>query len=213
MIMMSGFSSHKCWVNKWYYPPPSLVVVCACRCFILSLSLSCFSSLSHFSVLSLSVSFSLTPIRSDKVFLKADKTTNIYKVSKEEYNKLLTENITKDYKKTTEKAVDKCNIEASKIAHTLKLERRIEAHGENKAFITLKDHKENFRDRPKCRLINPAKSQIGKISKQILEQLNKKIREKAGLQQWRSTAEALDWFNAITHKSRKRFLQLDIVEF
>ena len=151
--------------------------------------------------------------KSDKVFLMADKTTNIYKVTTDEYNKLLTENITKDYKKTTEQTLNKCNQEASKIAHTLKLERRIETHGENKAFITIKDHKENFRDRPKCRLINPAKSQIGKISKQILEQLNKKIREKTGLQQWRSTAEALHWFNAITHKHRKRFLQLDIVEF
>ena len=151
--------------------------------------------------------------KSDKVFLMADKTTNIYKVSKDDYNKLLKENITKDYTRTSEQTVHTCNQEASKIAHTLKLDRRIEAHSENNAYITLKDHKPDFRDRPKCRLINPAKTQIGRISKQLLEKLNKQIREKTGLQQWRSTSDALDWFNKIESKQNKKFLQLDIVEF
>ena len=151
--------------------------------------------------------------KSDKIFLLADKTTNIYKVSPEQYNKLLTENITKDYKSSTEGAVHACNQQASKIAHTLKLERRIEAQSENSAYITLKDHKEDFRDRPKCRLINPAKSEIGKISKQLLEEINMKIRIKTGLQQWRSTSEVLSWFNTLPHKNNLKFLQLDIVEF
>jgi hypothetical protein len=35
-------------------------------------------------------------------------------------------------------------------------------------FISLKDHKENFVNNPKCRLINPAKSgESGKLSKII----------------------------------------------
>ena len=93
------------------------------------------------------------------------------------------------------------------------MDRRIEAQSENGAYITLKDHKEDFRDRPKCRLINPAKSQIGKISKQLLEEINMKIRIKTGLQQWRSTAEVLSWFKALQHKRSIKFLQLDIVEF
>ena len=151
--------------------------------------------------------------RSDKVFLLADKTTNIYKVSKDDYNKLLTENITKDYKRTSDQTVHACNKEASKIAQTLKLDRRMESHSEKNAYITLKDHKPDFRDRPKCRLINPAKSQMGRVSKQLLEKLNMQIREKAGLQQWRSTSEALTWFDALTGKQNKKFLQLDIVEF
>ena len=40
------------------------------------------------------------------------------------------------------------------------------------AFISLKDHKENFENNPKCRLINPAKSDSGKISKLILDKIN-----------------------------------------
>ena len=34
-------------------------------------------------------------------FIPADKTNNLYKLSKDKYNKLLTDNITKSYKKQT----------------------------------------------------------------------------------------------------------------
>ena len=151
--------------------------------------------------------------KSDKVFLMADKTTNIYKVKPEEYKKLLTENITKDYRKSSENSIRKVNKEAKKIAEKLKIEDRIEMHGDNSAFITIKDHKPHFEDNPKCRLINPAKSDMGKVSKQILEKLNKEIRETTGLKQWRSTQDALAWFNQLPEKKHLKFLQLDIVEF
>ena len=42
-------------------------------------------------------------LQSDKVIVPADKTNNLYKVSVNNYNKLLTENITKSYKKATKK--------------------------------------------------------------------------------------------------------------
>ena len=45
-----------------------------------------------------------------------------------------------------------------------------------KAFISLKDHKPDFENHPKCRLINPAKSQLGKVSKAILDKINNIIR-------------------------------------
>ena len=37
--------------------------------------------------------------RSDKVYVPADKTTNMYKVRKDKYERLLTNSITADYKK------------------------------------------------------------------------------------------------------------------
>ena len=49
-------------------------------------------------------------------------------------------------------------------------------HEKREAFISLKDHKENFQNNPKCRLINPAKSDSGKISKPILDKLSTKLR-------------------------------------
>ncbi|MCP3849480.1 MAG: hypothetical protein GY694_04465 [Gammaproteobacteria bacterium] len=65
----------------------------------------------------------------------------------------------------------------------------------------------------KCRLINPAKSNIGKISQNILQKINDNIRKTLNLQQWRSTTEALNWFKTLEHKTRLKFLQLDIVDF
>ena len=80
-------------------------------------------------------------------------------------------------------------------------------------FITLKDHKENFMNDPKCRLINPAKSQVGIISKKIIQNINAKIREKTNLKQWQSTKQVLEWFKKIENKKESTFLQLDIKEY
>ena len=83
-------------------------------------------------------------------------------------------------------------MEAKHIAEQLKLDDRIEQAAEQKAFnialnilyhkealyekafIMLKDHKPNFPNNIKCRLINSAKSNLGKISKQILQKLTAK---------------------------------------
>ena len=98
--------------------------------------------------------------KSKKLFVLADKTTNIYEMEPDEYKKLLSENITKDYMKTNVTEVKKTSKEAKKIAESLKLDDRIEDQSEKSAFITLKDHKDDFPNRKKCRLINPAKTQI-----------------------------------------------------
>lgn len=145
--------------------------------------------------------------------LAADKTTNIYKVSGNDYKKLLLDNVTKDYQQTTYSTVNEINDEAREIAEELKLGDRIEVFSEACAFVTIKDHKEHFERDKKCRLINPAKSQIGRISKQLLQKINKETREVTGLTQWQSTKAALDWFKKIPNKKRMRFMQMDICEF
>ena len=106
---------------------------------------------------------------STSLYVPADKTTNLYKLQTESYKKLLNDNITKDYKKTemsTKRSIDQ---EAKKIANALQLDERIECLVERETFITLKDHKENFENNPKCRLLNPAKSEIGRVSKAYLQ--------------------------------------------
>ena len=37
---------------------------------------------------------------------------------------------------------------------------------------------DNFQNKPTCRLINPAKSEIGRLSKHILENINTTVRQK-----------------------------------
>ena len=108
-----------------------------------------------------------------EVLVNADKSTNTYKMNKNAYNRYLTENITKTYKKNNKNKVNRINSEAKRIAEKLKLDDRIQQLQETEAFISVKDHKEGFPNSPSFRLINPSKSEIGKISKHILNKINK----------------------------------------
>ena len=71
----------------------------------------------------------------------------------------------------------------------------------------------NFHTDTKCRLINPAKSEMGKVSSNMLKEINEPVRLETGLKQWRSTQEALSWFQEIEDKNSYEFTQLDIVDF
>ena len=151
--------------------------------------------------------------KSKNLIIPADKTSNMYEVPVEKYNKLLKDNITKQYKKVDDKVIDDINKEAKKVTKKLDISDRVEKMPKKDAFITLKDHKQNFSLNPQCRLINPTKSEVGKISKIMLQNINSKIREKSGLQQWQSTNQAIEWFNSIENKQSKEFIQCDIESF
>ena len=92
---------------------------------------------------------------SPSIFVPADKTANMYEMPPDNYKKLLYENITKTYKKSTSRLENSINMEAKYIAKKIKLDDRIECLAKTPAFITLKYHKENFRTSHPCRLINP----------------------------------------------------------
>ena len=81
------------------------------------------------------------------------------------------------------------------------------------AFISLKDHKENFENNPKCRLTNPAKTDSGKISKLILDKLNTHLRSILNVNQWRNTQNVIECFGNIKEKTRHSFISFDIVDF
>lgn len=51
--------------------------------------------------------------------------------------------------------------------------------------MTLKGHKQNFRTNPKWRLINPTKSEQGKVSR-MLERIKSELRKKFGENQWKT---------------------------
>ena len=105
----------------------------------------------------------------------ADKTTNLYELEKTQCDKLLHSSITSTYKKADEKVIDDINLEVKELATSLNIEDRMECLAKQ-AFITLKDHKENFKNNPTCRLINPAKSEMGLVSKQISERIITEMR-------------------------------------
>ena len=95
----------------------------------------------------------------------------------------------------------------------LNLADRINLTPEREAFITLKDHKPNFKNNPTCRLINPAKSEIGKVTKQLLDRINQKVIASIGVNQWKNTSSVLTWFNNIPNKDQYSFIAFDVVDF
>ena len=120
------------------------------------------------------------------VFIFPDKTNNIYKAPSEQYKKLLKGNVTKTYKKSTERFEKSINLEAKNIAKKLQLAERVECLAKNPAFITLKDHKENFQASLPCQLINASKSELGKVSKVKLEKINQALIKNLDVNQWKN---------------------------
>ena len=150
---------------------------------------------------------------SSEIIVKADKSSNLYKVPVDSYKKLVDDNVTATYKLSSDSEVKKVNREAAKISKKLKIHERVDRYIESNAFVTIKDHKENFPGRVQCRLLNPAKSNIGKISKKILADAVKKIKVKAEVNLWRNSTEVIDWFSKIQNKRNVSFLKFDVVQF
>ena len=162
------------------------------------------------------VSDDLKKIRkSGKVAVPADKTTNLYLLNRSEYEKLLRDNVTKTYKKAEPDREKDINKTSAKLAHTLEIDDRVQQFTTQQCFITLKDHKSNFRNNPQCRLINPAKNELGKISKKITDDKITEILSSinTSLNLWKNTAQVIEWFNTSPKGEKSRFIQFDIVEF
>ena len=150
---------------------------------------------------------------SKNIFVSADKTQNFYEVTKENYDRLLLQNVTKTYRKSERDLPDKINREAKKIAKSYKIDDKLDQINEQQCFITVKDHKEDFRTNPKYRLINPTKSEMGKLSKSILDKVNKNLKDLLMLNQWKDKDAVIDWFKGIENKSNCTFVVFDIEEF
>ena len=82
--------------------------------------------------------------KSKKIFVFTDKTSNIYQIEKDEYNKLTTDGITSAYKKVSDKISNKVNADGKKIIENKAVVNRMLVNGSNSCFISLKDHKPNF---------------------------------------------------------------------
>ena len=70
----------------------------------------------------------------------------------------------------------------------------MECMDESEADKTIKDHKENFPGNPNFRLINPSESDMGKVSKCILDQINQNISQNTNINQWENSASVIVGF-------------------
>ena len=150
---------------------------------------------------------------SSKTFTPADKTSNMYKLTKDEYNKFKQNAVTSTYKKASRMIKEKIDVSGTKYAKKAGVLDRIEKNGTNNCFVTLKDHKENFQNNPTTRLINPAKNEIGRISKVILDKINLNVKNVLGVNQWKNTKSVIEWFKVITDKQLHTFTVFDIKDF
>ena len=91
---------------------------------------------------------------SPDVLIFADKTNSIYKTILEQYKKLLKDNITKTYQKSSDLLEKAINMKAKYITKKLDFSNRIEHLPRN--------HQENFNSKLPCRLINLRKANFGK---------------------------------------------------
>ena len=148
-----------------------------------------------------------------KLIVPADKTHNFYKMSVDDYDELIEKNVTKDYKKAEDNLVDEITKVDKDIATELDLGDRIYCTSKKDAYITLKDHKPSFVNKPTCRLINTTKTELGKISKQKLSKIISEVKLKTKLQQWKNTDSLIEWFIKLENKKRLSFIQFDLVEF
>ena len=144
---------------------------------------------------------------SPNVLIFADKTSNIYKATSQEYNKLLKDNITKSYKKSMDRLEKAINMEAKNIAKKIQFSDRIQCLARTLAFITMKDHKDNFQ--LPYRLINPSKRELGKISKSILDNINQHLIKLLYVNQCKNLTSVIE--RLITSKIKRTVPSLNLI--
>ena len=138
--------------------------------------------------------------QSKKTLTSADKTSNMYRLSKEEHDELLANAVTSNYKKVNNSINKKINMTGKQILKNTEILNRIDINRENNCLFTLKDRKDNFGNNPQVRLRNLAKNELRRISKVLLDNINLAIREHFSLDQWQNTQNVIDWFHKLPHK-------------
>ena len=113
----------------------------------------------------------------DTTLTFVDKTSNVYKFKKTQNKKMLNDSITAAYKRASDNIHNKIKTDGKKIMKDKDILNQMLTIGKNECFITLKHPKPNFKNKPQIRLINPAKNEIDRISKNILDQTNHHLRD------------------------------------
>ena len=88
----------------------------------------------------------------------------------------------------------------------------MDINAESNCFITIKDHKENFLNHPKVRLIN-LDNELGTIRKAILDNIDMKLFQATKIKQWKNTASATRRFNSLKDKHLMKFVMSNIKDF
>ena len=103
------------------------------------------------------------------------QTSNFYQITEQKYEQFLHNTITKTYKKANSNTTKTINEHSKIIANKKDILGRIQVNCKRVCFITLKDQKPNLENNETTRFIYPVKNEMGKISKVILQNVNKEL--------------------------------------
>ena len=150
---------------------------------------------------------------STKIWMKADKTQNFYKVNPEEYHKYLVDTCCKDYRLDHSDTGSEIDCNTAKIADKLKVRDRMGKIDPKNAYVLIKDHKPNFENNRQFRLINPTKNELGLVSKKIVKEIVETTLNKTNYHLWKNSMDTIDWFQKIENKSKATLIQFDIIDY
>ena len=137
----------------------------------------------------------------------------MYKIKPSKYQEILNNKITENYKIDYDNTIDQINKDTCNFASKLHINDRLGKFQKKEAYILFKDHKPNFINKLQTRLINSSKTELGKISKNIIEDIVTNMREANYGNLWRNSFDTIEWFRKIKHKSKSTFMQFDIIDF
>ena len=113
--------------------------------------------------------------KSRKVWVRSDKSNKTYQVSPHEYERVLNDKITESYKLDHSDTITQINRDTAKFAQKVNMIDRVGKLEEKSAYILFKDHKKNFPDKKQTRLINPTKTELGFVSKDVIQKITSRL--------------------------------------
>ena len=126
---------------------------------------------------------------------------------------ILKNKITDNYKIDYNNTFDQINKDTCSFANKLHINDRLGKFKKKDAYILFKDHKPNFINKLQTRLINPSKTDLGKISKNIIQNSATNVKEANHSNLWRNSYDTIEWFRKIKNTSKATFRQFDIIDF
>ena len=89
-------------------------------------------------------------------------------------------------------------LESKSTVQKFKIAEKVDRIVEKEAFLSLKDHREDFRTNPKYRLLNPSKLELEKFSKTTLKKINSNYKNQLAVNQWRNSLNVIPYHTKIT---------------
>ena len=101
----------------------------------------------------------------------------------------------------------------TKFASKLQIVDKLGKIEEKCTYILFKDHKQNFQVKKQARLINTTKTELGLVSKDLIQIITSRLLSGPKYNLWKNSMDIIDCFKNIKNKKRSTFIQFDIIEF